>query len=41
MISENPWGHDPEKSHVDGSLQVVANPCWEMALPDVSSAFLV
>ena len=25
----------------DGSLQVVANPCWEMALPDVISEFLV
>ncbi len=25
----------------DGSSQVVANPCWEMALPDVISAFLV
>ncbi len=25
----------------DGSLQVVANPCWEMALPDVVSEFLV
>jgi hypothetical protein len=25
----------------DGSLQVVANPCWEMALPDVISRFLV
>jgi hypothetical protein len=26
---------------VDGSSQVVANPCWKMALPDVISAFLV
>jgi hypothetical protein len=26
---------------VDGSSQVVANPCWEMVLPDVISAFLV
>ena len=25
----------------DGSLQVVANPCWEMVLPDVISRFLV
>jgi hypothetical protein len=25
----------------DGSLQVVANPCWEIALPDVISEFLV
>ncbi len=25
----------------DGSLQVVANPGWEMALPDVISRFLV
>jgi len=25
----------------DGSLQVVASPCWEMALPDVISEFLV
>jgi hypothetical protein len=25
----------------DGSVQVVANPCWEMALPDVISEFLV
>jgi hypothetical protein len=25
----------------DGSSQVVANPCWEMVLPDVISAFLV
>ena len=25
----------------DGSSQVVANPCWEMALPDVISEFLV
>src|SRR3972149_5482351 len=25
----------------DGSLQVVASPCWEMALPDVVSEFLV
>jgi hypothetical protein len=25
----------------DGSLQFAANPCWEMALPDVISEFLV
>ncbi len=25
---------------VDGSSQVVANPCWEMVLPDVISASL-
>jgi len=27
-------------SLADGSLQVVASPCWEMALPDVISARL-
>ena len=26
---------------VDESLQVIASPCWEMALPDVISAILV
>jgi hypothetical protein len=26
---------------LDGSLQVVASPCWEMALPDIISAILV